>query len=146
MLESKIILPNTWFNQLLSILNGFITLPGQNLDQTLNLFHQPDKKVAMGDLFFSSVAYSFPWQSQSQLQLYWLSLFHTHNDHNHKCWPQMTLSQGPLTIYQRKKISRENTFCSVLPLLADPLQPHVNGGLAAPQVMFQDLSLFQTQP
>lgn len=72
--ESRIILPNTRFNQLLSILNGFVTLPTQNPYWMLNLFpcHYPGEKVAR--VFFSSVAYPFAWQPQSQLQLYWLSL------------------------------------------------------------------------
>lgn len=109
-------------------LKGFATFSNQNLDQIPVTIQM---KKFLGEniyLFLSSAIYPFPSVLQSQHKLYWLSLSHFHQNLICKGRTQMTLSQGPSTLYQKKKkISRKNSSFSTLLLLADPLKSHMNG-------------------
>lgn len=75
-------------------------------------------KRFLGDnhyFFSSSAIYSFPLVLQSQIQFCWLCLSHTHHNLIHQERMQMTLSQRPSTLYQKKKkISRENSSFIIL--------------------------------
>lgn len=73
-------------------------------------------KRFLGDnhyFFSSSAIYSFPLVLQSQIQFCWLCLSHTHHNLIHQERMQMTLSQRPSTLYQKKKRSQGKTLPSL---------------------------------